>query len=81
MGRSPHTGSARISRFSRPILNVDKGFLVQFANGGRRYFVALQSLGNILHPAHGDTGKVHSNERFLHATLSLAIPINDGCFK
>ena len=64
-----------------PILNRDIRFLVQFADGGGRYLAAPKGLGNILHTAHGNTGQVHLDERFLHAALSPAIPLNDGCFE
>ena len=72
---------ASLQRAVPPILNVDIGFLIQLTDGGRRYLAAPQGLGNILHPAYGDAGKVHLDERFLHAALSPAIPLNDGCFK
>ena len=61
-----------------PILDVDIGFLVQLADGGRRNLAAPQRLRDVLHPAHGNTRQVHLDERLLHAALSAAIPLDDG---
>jgi len=61
-----------------PILDVDVGFLVQLADGGRRDLAAPQRLGDVLHTAHGDACQVHLDEGFLHAALPAAIPLDDG---
>lgn len=51
------------------------------ANNSRRHFVALQCLGDSIHPAYHDTGKVDFDERPLHAALPAAIPLDDGRLK
>ena len=61
-----------------PILNVDVGFLVQLADGGRRDLAAPQCLRDVLHPAHGNACQVHLDEGFLHGALPAAIPFDDG---
>ena len=61
-----------------PVLDVNVGFLVQFADGGGRDLAAPQCLRDVLHPAHGDARQVHLDERLLHAALPAAIPLNDG---
>ena len=60
---------------------MDIGFLVQLADGGGRYLVAPQGLGDVLHPTHRDAGQIHLNERFLNTALTTAVPLNDGCLK
>ena len=57
------------------------GFLVQFTDGGWRDFAAPQGSGVVLCPAHGDACQVHLNERFLHAALPTAIPLDDSRLK
>ena len=57
-----------------PVLDVNVGFLVQLADGGR----APQCLRDVLHPAHGNACHVHLDERLLHAALPAAIPLDDG---
>ena len=61
-----------------PVLDVNVGFLVQLADGGRRNLAAPQCLGDILHTAHGNACQIHLNERLLHAALPAAIPLDDG---
>ena len=61
-----------------PVLDVDVGFLVQFADGGGRDLAAPQRLGDVLYPAHGDARQIHLDEGLLHAALPAAIPLDDG---
>ena len=72
---------AALQRAVPPVFNVDIGFLVQLTDGSRRYLAAPQGLGNILHPAHRDAGKIHLDEGFLHTAFPAAIPLDDGCLK
>ena len=60
-----------------PVLDVNVGFLVQLADGGGRDLAAPQSLGDVLHTAHGDTRQVHLDEGLLHAAFPAAIPLDD----
>src|SRR5699024_2121462 len=69
---------AALQRTVAPGLNVDIGFLVQFADGGCGYLAAPQSLGNVLHTAHGYTSQVHLDKGFLHAALPAAVTLDDG---
>ena len=64
-----------------PVLDVNVGFLVQFADGGGRDLAAPQCLRDVLHPAHGDACQIHLDEGFLHAALPAAIPLDDGSFE
>ena len=61
-----------------PVLDVDVGFLVQLADGGRRDLAAPQCLGDVLHPAHGNACQIHFDEGLLHAALPAAVPLDDG---
>jgi len=61
-----------------PILDVDVGFLVQLADGGRRDLAAPQCLRDVLHPAHGNACQVHFDQSFLHTALAAAVPLDDG---
>ena len=60
-----------------PVLDVDVGFLVQFADGSRRDLAAPQCLRDVLHTAHGNACQVHLDEGLLHAALPAAIPLDD----
>ena len=64
-----------------PVLDVNVGFLVQFADGSGRHLAAPQCLRDVLHPAHGDTRQVHLDEGLLHAALPAAISFDDGRLK
>ncbi len=64
-----------------PILNVNVGFLVQFADGGRRDLAAPRCLRDVLHTAHGNACQVHLDEGLLHAAFPAAIPLDDGGLK
>ena len=57
---------------------MNVGFLVQFADGGRRDLAAPQRLGDVLHAAYGDARQVHLDEGLLHAARPAAIPFDDG---
>ena len=61
-----------------PILDVNVGFLVQLADGGRRDLAAPQCLRDVLHTAHGDTRQVHLDEGLLHAAFPTAVALDDG---
>ena len=67
-----------LQRAVAPVLDVNVGFLVQLADGGRRNLAAPQRLGDVLYPAHGDACQVHLDEGLLHAALPAAIPLDDG---
>ena len=64
-----------------PVLDVDVGFLVQFADGGGRNLAAPQGLRDVLHTAHGNARQIHLDERLLYAALPAAIPLDDGGLK
>lgn len=49
-------------------------------DGSRRHLAAPQGLGDILHSAHGNTGKIYLNERFFHAALTAAT-LNNSSLK
>jgi len=61
-----------------PILDVNVGFLIQFANGSGRDLATPQCLGDVLHTAHRNACQVHLDEGLLHAALPAAIPLDDG---
>ena len=64
-----------------PVLDVNVGFLIQFADGSGRDLAAPQCLGDVLHPAHGDARQIHLDERLLDAAFPAAIPLDDGRFE
>ena len=64
-----------------PILNVDIRFLVQFTNGGGRYFATTEGLSNALQTPDGYACRVYLNESRFHATLPAAVPLNNGGLK
>ena len=48
-----NTVAATLQRAVAPVLDVNVGFLVQFADGGGRDLAAPQRLGDVLHAAYG----------------------------
>ena len=70
-----------MQRTVSPILDVDIRFLVQLADGGGRDLAAPKGLGNILHTPDGYAGQIHLNERFFHAALPPAVPLNNSGLK
>ena len=70
---------------------MDVGFLVQFADCGRGYLIALQNLRDVLYAAHGDPSQVHLDERLRHTSLlrryrsmmavSRVTPFRQGTFR
>ena len=59
--------SAALQGTVAPVLDVDIGFLVQFADGGGRDLAAPQCLRDVLHAAHGNARQIHLDEGYLHA--------------
>ena len=64
-----------------PGLDIDIGFLVQFADGGRGHLAAPQRLGNVLHSAHGYACKIHLDKGFLYTALPAAVALDNGSLK
>ena len=56
---------------------MDVGFLVQFADGCRRYLAAPQRLGNVLHAPDRYSSQIHFNEGLFHTALTSAVPLNN----
>ena len=55
---------------------MDIGFFVQLTDGRGRHLAAPQSLGDVLHPAHGNARQVHFDERFLHTAADQFIELS-----
>lgn len=57
---------------------MDVALLVRLTDGGWRNLAAPQCLGDVLCPAHRDTGRVDLKQHFLHGTPAAAVTLNDG---
>lgn len=63
------------------ILDVDVGFLVQFADGSGRNLATPQSFRNVLYRRTETPARCICDQGFLHSALTAAIALNDACLK
>lgn len=64
-----------------PSLDVSIRFLVEVADGTRRYSGSPECLGDILNTAYGNASQVHFDESFFDAALAASVALDDGCFE